>query len=112
MEEIVEIIKNVTVIGGSIAALITLISVAVTLINGLKCLMRSQMLHTYYRHKDTKQIRQYEMQNFLALYEAYKAMKGNEMQNFLALYEAYKAMKGNSFIDEIHEDVTSWEIIT
>ena len=56
--------------------------------------MRSQMLHTYYRHKDTKQIRQYEM------------------QNFLALYEAYKAMKGNSFIDEIHEDVTSWEIIT
>ena len=94
MEEIVETIKNVTVIGGSIAALITLISVAVTLVNGLKCLMRSQMLHTYYRHKDTKQIRQYEM------------------QNFLALYNAYKAMHGNSFIDEIHEDVTSWEIIT
>lgn len=94
MEEIVEIIKNVTVIGGAIASLITLISVAVILIKGLKCLMRSQMLHTYYRHKDTKQIRQYEM------------------QNFLELYEAYKVMRGNSFIDEINEEVTSWEIIT
>lgn len=94
MEELVETIKNVTVIGGAIAAIVTLISVAVILIKGLKCLMRSQMLHTYYRHKDTKQIRQYEM------------------QNFLALYEAYKVMRGNSFIDEIHEEVTSWEIIT
>ena len=33
MEEIVETIKNVTVIGGAIAAIITLISVAVILIN-------------------------------------------------------------------------------
>ena len=94
MEELVETIKNVTVIVGAVTAILALISVALTMVDGLKCLMRSQMLHTYYRHKDTKQIRQYEM------------------QNFLALYEAYKAMKGNSFIDEIHEDVTSWEIIT
>jgi len=94
MEEIVEIIKNVTVIGGAIASLITLISVAVILIKGLKCLMRSQMLHTYYRHKDEKKIRQYEI------------------QNFLELYEAYHVMRGNSFINEIHEEVTSWEIIT
>lgn len=94
MEELVEIIKNVTVILGAVSAICALISVALTLINGLKCLMRSQMLQTYYHNKDKKQIRQYEM------------------QNFLALYKAYKAMKGNSFIEEIYQDVTSWEIIT
>ena len=35
-----------------------------------------------------------------------------EMENFLLMYQAYKAMHGNSFIDEIHEEVTSWKIIT
>lgn len=94
MEEVVEFIKNVTVIVGAVTAICALISVALTLVNGLKCLMRSQMLQTYYHNKDKKQIRQYEM------------------QNFLALYKAYKAMKGNSFIEEIYQDVKSWEIIT
>ena len=94
MEELVEIIKNVTVIVGAVTAICALISVALTLLNGLKCLMRSQMLQTYYHNKDAKKSRQYEM------------------QNFLALYKAYKAMKGNSFIEEIYQDVTSWEIIT
>ena len=94
MEELVEIIKNVTVIVGAVTAICAIISVALTLVNGLKCLMRSQMLQTYYHNKDAKKIRQYEM------------------QNFLALYKAYKAMKGNSFIEEIYQDVTSWEIIT
>ncbi len=43
---------------------------------------------------------------------ALREIRQYEMQNFLALYEAYKVMRGNSFIDEIHEEVTSWEIIT
>lgn len=94
MEEVVEFIKNVTVIVGAVSAICAIISVALTLVNGLKCLMRSQMLQAYYHNKDAKKIRQYEM------------------QNFLALYKAYKAMKGNSFIEEIYQDVTSWEIIT
>ena len=46
------------------------------------------------RHLEQKEIRQYEM------------------ENFLLMYQAYKAMHGNSFIDEIHEEVTSWKIIT
>ena len=94
MEEVVEFIKNVTVIVGAVSAICAIISVALTLVNGLKCLMRSQMLQAYYHNKDAKKIRQYEI------------------QNFLALYKAYKAMKGNSFIEEIYQDVTSWEIIT
>ena len=94
MEELADIIQNVTVILGAAAAICALISAAWNMVDGLKCLMRSQMLQTYYHNKEKKQVRQYEM------------------QNFLALYKAYKAMKGNSFIEEIYQEVTSWEIVT
>lgn len=62
--------------------------------DGLKGTLRAEMLKIYYHNKDQKEIRQFEM------------------QNFLLMYQAYKAMGGNSFIDEVHEAVTSWEIIT
>lgn len=52
MEELVETIKNVTVIVGAVTAICALISVALTMVDGLKCLMRSQMLQTYYHNKD------------------------------------------------------------
>ena len=62
--------------------------------NGVKCLLRHEMLQIYYRHKDTEQIRQYEY------------------ENFIFLYEAYKALNGNSFIDKIYAEVKTWEVIT
>ena len=62
--------------------------------NGMKCQLRSEMLHIYYNHKDTKQIRQYEL------------------ENFVYLYKAYKSLKGNSFIDKINKEVMKWEVIT
>lgn len=62
--------------------------------NGTKCQLRNEMLHIYYHNKDDKQIRQYEY------------------ENFVFLYEAYKALHGNSFIDKIYEEVKTWEIIT
>ena len=62
--------------------------------NGTKCQLRSEMLRIYYHHNDTKVVRQYEY------------------ENFVMLYEAYKALKGNSFIDKIYEEVKSWEIVT
>lgn len=52
------------------------------------------MLRIYYRHKDEEKLRQYEY------------------ENFVMLYEAYKALGGNSFIDKIYEEVHSWEIIS
>lgn len=61
---------------------------------GVKCLLRSKMLEIYYRHKDSKILRQYEK------------------ENFVMLYSAYKALKGNSFIDDIVKQVRSWEVIT
>lgn len=61
---------------------------------GQLCQLRSDMLQIYYHNKDDKKIRQYEL------------------QNFLLLYEAYKALKGNSFIETIKEEVVTWEMIT
>ena len=63
-------------------------------IQGIKCLLRSEMLRTYYGNKETKKVRQYEL------------------ENFIKLYKAYKALKGNSFIDKIYEEVMTWEVIT
>ena len=45
--------------------------------NGTKCQLRSEMLRIYYHHYEVKEIRQYEYENFVMLYEAYKALKGN-----------------------------------
>ena len=64
------------------------------IIQGIKCLLRTEMLRTYYHNKDKEKIRQFEL------------------ENFIALYKAYKALKGNSFIDKIHKEVMSWEVIS
>lgn len=64
------------------------------IIQGIKCLLRTEMLRTYYHNKDKEKIRQFEL------------------ENFIALYKAYKALKGNSFIDKIHKEVMSWEVET
>ncbi len=88
-----------------IATLISLISVVAGFIatsrifirknaNAQKCLLRSDMLKIYYHNKDGRIIRQYEY------------------ENFVFLYEAYKALKGNSFIDKIYDEVKEWEVIT
>ena len=62
--------------------------------NGTKCQLRSDMLHIYYRYDDNKTIRQYEY------------------ENFVMLYEAYKALGGNSFIDKIYAEVKTWKVTT
>lgn len=62
--------------------------------NGTKCQLRSEMLRVYYRNRESEKIRQYEY------------------ENFVMLYEAYKALHGNSFIDKIYEEVRSWDIVS
>ena len=61
---------------------------------GTLCQLRSEMLRIYYHHHEEGKIRQYEY------------------ENFVLLYEAYKALKGNSFIDKIYKEVQTWEIIS
>jgi hypothetical protein len=87
-------VSNLTVIITEVSALIPIVVAILYLLNGLKCLLRSEMLRIYYRHKDTEKIRQYEL------------------ENFVFLYKAYKALKGNSFIDKIYKEVMEWEVIS
>lgn len=69
--------------------------VAIRKINdGQRCLLRSEMLRIYYHHRDAQTIRQYEY------------------ENFVFLYNAYKALKGNSFIDKIYEDIQEWKVLS
>ena len=86
-------VSNFAVIITEISALIPIVVAILYLLNGLKCLLRSEMLRIYYRHNESGKIRQYEI------------------ENFVFLYKAYKALKGNSFIDKIYKEVMSWEVI-
>lgn len=61
---------------------------------GQLCLLRSGMLHTYYKRRELKSIRQYEY------------------ENFELMYQAYKSLHGNSFIENIRQEIKTWDIIT
>ena len=74
--------------------LIPFIICLIKIIIGMKCQLRHDMLEIYYHNKEKGIIRQYEY------------------ENFVMLYESYKALKGNSFIDKIYKEVQSWEIVT
>ena len=91
---------NLTTIATLIAEIGVLLGVIIPVIvsirkiaTGTKCQLRSEMLRIYYHNRESGQIRQFEY------------------ENFVMLYEAYKALKGNSFIDKIYKEVQSWEII-
>lgn len=88
---ITTLITEVGVLVGVIAPVILSIK---RISNGTKCQLRSEMLRIYYHNRERQIIRQYEY------------------ENFVLLYEAYKALKGNSFIDKIYDEVKSWEIVT
>ena len=60
---------------------------------GLRCLLRSEILGLYYRRREGKQLRQFEY------------------QNLEFCYRAYKALKGNSFAEHIYEEMQGWEIV-
>ena len=80
---------------GVLVGVVTPVIVAVRKIScGTRCQLRSEILRIYYHNKDSETIRQYEL------------------ENFIMLYEAYKALKGNSFVDKIYKVVLSWEVIT
>lgn len=91
MTAIVLLIGEIGVLLGVITPVIVTV---VKISNGTKCQLRSEMLRIYYHNRESKVIRQYEY------------------ENFVLLYEAYKALKGNSFIDKIYTEVKTWEIIS
>lgn len=79
--------------------IITLIGVVIPVVasiskiaQGTKCQLRSEMLRVYYKNLDRKEIRQFEL------------------ENFIKLYEAYKALHGNLFIDRVYKEVLEWKV--
>ena len=88
---IVALIGEIVALIGAITPVIVLIR---KVVDGQKCQLRSEMLRIYYHHRVKREIRQYEY------------------ENFVKLYEAYKALKGNSFIDKIYDEVQEWEVVS
>lgn len=60
---------------------------------GLRSLLRAEIVRLYYRHNEDKHLKEYE----------YK--------NLTSCYAAYKALDGNSFIEHIYAEMQEWEII-
>lgn len=97
MEELLlmaEITGALTTIGAAVLLVVRLFLELGKIREGVKCQLRSEMLRIYYKHREQETIRQYEY------------------ENFLANYQAYKALKGNSFIDKIYGEVKTWEVLT
>lgn len=77
-----------------LSAFVPVVIWIVKIARGERCQLRHHMLQIYYKHLDSKEIRQYEY------------------ENFVYLYEAYKALGGNSFIDKIYKEVQGWKIVS
>ena len=87
------LVTLITEIGVLLGVIIPVIVWIKRIANGQKCQLRNEMLQIYYRNREQETIHQYEY------------------ENFVMLYEAYKALNGNSFIDKIYSDVKTWEVI-
>lgn len=88
---IIALVSEISVLLGVVTPIIVCMR---KISDGTKCQLRSEMLRIYYHNHDKEIIRQYEL------------------ENFVMLYEAYKTLKGNSFIDKIYKEVMSWEVIS
>lgn len=94
MTNLTMVVTLIAEIGVLLGVIVPVIVAVKKIADGTKCQLRSEMLRIYYHHHEIKEIRQYEY------------------ENFVMLYEAYKALKGNSFIDKIYKEVKSWQIVT
>ena len=90
--DLTTIVTLITEIGVLIGVIIPVIMAISKIADGTRCQLRSEMLRIYYHHSESGVIRQYEY------------------ENFVMLYEAYKALKGNSFIDKIYKELQTWDI--
>lgn len=96
LARVASVCSEITVILGALALLIKPVRDKVLgfdkLKDALKCGLRHNMLHTYYKNRESQTIRQYEL------------------EDFLYLYKGYKALGGNSFIDKIKSEIDEWEV--
>ena len=94
MNHLTAIVALITELGVLVGVIAPVLASIRKLKTGMKCQLRSDMLSIYYHNHEAKTIRQYEL------------------ENFVSLYEAYKALNGNSFVDKIYKEVMEWEVIT
>ncbi len=94
MDKITFIANLITEISIILGVVIPIIVWILLIVRAIRCILRTEMLRIYYRHSDDGKIRQYEY------------------ENFVKLYGAYKALRGNSFIDKIYKEIQTWEVIT
>ena len=99
-----EIILQITQIAGCISAVVAAFAILIKPIRerlfhnkkaneGEKCLLRCEILNIYYKGLEKHEIHQYEA------------------ENLVKLYEAYKALGGNSFIEEVYSDIKEWKVV-
>lgn len=91
--DLTTIVTLIGEIGVLLGVIIPVIVAVKKIADGQRSLLRSEMLQIYYRNCATGEIHQYEY------------------ENFVYLYEAYKALKGNSFIDKIYKEVQTWKVV-
>jgi hypothetical protein len=92
INELAKVIGSITAIIGALVAVYKMYGEWKKAKDGQLCLLRNELLKIYYKYKETEELPQYEA------------------QNFIMMYEAYKARGGNSFIDEVHGHVIKWEL--
>lgn len=79
---------------GALWALIyAIFKIIISFAEGQKALLRAEMLNIYYKHKDTKECPQYEL------------------ENYHKMYQAYLGLRGNSFMKDVTEEVEAWTMI-
>lgn len=92
--EIIQFLKEywvlITFFIGEIGALVVF---AKSILEGIKCSLRNDILEIWDRCNEKRQITHYQL------------------QSIMYSYELYKKLKGNSFIDEIIERVKTFEIV-
>lgn len=92
--DLTTIVTLVTEIGVLAGVVVPVFMSMKKIANGTKCQLRSEMLRIYYANIKSGQIRQYEY------------------ENFVMLYESYKCLHGNSFIDKIYEEIHDLDVVS
>ena len=92
--ETIDILKNYWVLITTLISFITALFVfCLSMINGVKCSLRNDILDIFDRCKGDKEITHYQLQ-------------ATEQS-----YILYKKLKGNSFVDDVMERIKDFEII-
>lgn len=94
MDNALYVAGAITALAAAAAVIWAMLRWAKRITDGARCQLRSDMLRTYYRHRESQNIRQYEY------------------ENFIMAYEAYRALGGNSFMEKIYDEVKTWEVLS